>query len=178
MNRREFIRRLVVSSSLVVTGVIALYEVIGRGRLDQPEKQVERISSDGQNKTRQSQQVQQAQSSQQKSAQQNSPPVGYVFVAQISSLAGKSSEYFKHPNYGISLLVNTGSEWKAFSATCTHRPYNVEYRDQRTIYCPLHGATFNTVNGAVTRGPARQALPEYGVQVQNGNLFVSTAIIN
>jgi Rieske Fe-S protein len=98
-------------------------------------------------------------------------------VAQISSLSGKSSVYFNHPSHGNSILINLSGQWKAFSATCTHRPCTVNYQSSE-LYCPCHGATFSASNGSVTRGPAQTKLGEYGVIEQDGGVYVSNAVIN
>jgi len=99
-------------------------------------------------------------------------PAGYVLVAAMSSLAGKSSAYFNHPRGGLSLLLNFGGQWYAGSATCTHRPCTVKYTGP-AIYCPCHDGYFNPVNGAVTGGPPPRPLPQYEVLVQNNNLYVT-----
>lgn len=106
-----------------------------------------------------------------------SVPAGYVLVAQLSALSGKTSAYFTHPTQGSSILLSLNGEWKAFSAICTHRPCTVEFLSSE-LYCPCHGATFNPANGSVTRGPAQTTLGEYGVIQQGGALYVSNSVIN
>lgn len=167
LNRREFIKRVVVSSVLLVTGVTAMYEIASKLGGGQP--QVQTIGS---------QQVSQASAGSTAGAGQVQTPAGYVFVAALSALSGKTSAYFQHPSYGASLLVDEGSQWKAFSATCTHAACTVQYAGGSSIRCPCHGATFSTSNGGVLGGPAPRPLPEYGVTTQNGNLFVTMSVIN
>ena len=106
-----------------------------------------------------------------------SAPAGYVLVAQLSSLTGKTSAYFRHPSHGNSILVSLSGQWRAFSATCTHRPCTVDFQGSE-LFCPCHGATFSATNGSVTRGPAQVRLGEYGVIEQNGGLYVSDSVIN
>ena len=155
MNRREFVKRFVVSAFLLGTTVSAVYELLLR-------------SASGQ---------QQSVSVIQQSTTQVQGPAGYVFVTAAASLAGKTSAYFQHPTYGLSMLIDLSGQWKAFSATCTHRPCTVNFQGS-DLYCPCHGATFNATNGAVTRGPAQTAIAEYGVIEQNGGVYVSNARIN
>jgi Rieske Fe-S protein len=168
LNRREFIKRVVVSSTLVATSIAAAYEVLAR--------------YDG---IQQVQAVQTAQQSSQGSQSGSSAtsviqaPAGYVFITAFTNLSGKTSAFFKHPTQGTSLLISSSGQWKAFSATCTHQPCTVQYSGGSSIRCPCHGATFSTSNGSVLGGPAPRPLPEYGVQVDaNGNLFVTAAAIN
>lgn len=104
-------------------------------------------------------------------------PAGYVLVAQLSSLAGKSSAYFTHPSHGSSILLSLNGQWMAFSAICTHRPCTLDFQSSE-LYCPCHGATFSASNGSVTRGPAQTKLAEYGVIVQDGSVYVSNSAIN
>jgi Rieske Fe-S protein len=104
-------------------------------------------------------------------------PQGYIFVAPMSALAGKSSAYFNHPSFGLSLLLNDSGSWKAFNAACTHAGCTVQYTGS-SIYCPCHSANFSPSNGAVVNGPPPSSLPEYGVLVLNGSLYVTSSVVN
>ncbi len=169
MNRREFLKRLIVSSALIGTSVSAGYELLARFNSTQQKQTVQVIQ----------QQSSQASQSISGVSTQVQAPAGYVFITAVSALSTKSSAYFNHPTQGTSLLVSVSGQWKAFSAVCTHQPCTVQYSSGPSIRCPCHGATFSTSNGSVLGGPAPRPLPEYGVQVDaNGNLFVTTAAIN
>jgi Rieske Fe-S protein len=170
LNRREFVKRVVVSSVLIGTSASAVYELVVRYGVGQQQQTVQTIQQQSSSQTGQSNSS---------STSQIQTPTGYFFVTNVSGLAGKTSAYFKHPTYGNSLLISLSGQWKAFSATCTHQPCTVQYSSGSSIRCPCHGATFSTSNGSVLGGPAPRALPEYGVQVDgSGNLFVTTATIN
>lgn len=104
-------------------------------------------------------------------------PSGYVYVAPVSALSGKSSAYFNHPVYGSSILVDFGGAWRAFSAICTHAGCVVDFTGS-AIYCPCHAGYFSPSNGSVQGGPPPSPLPEYGVTVQGGGLYVSRSRIN
>ena len=106
-----------------------------------------------------------------------SVPPGYVLVTGLAALAGKASAYFNHPSGGLSILLSLNGEWKAFEATCTHAPCTVNY-DGSQINCPCHGGAFDATNGSVISGPPPSRLPEYGVFIQGGNLYVSGGIVN
>jgi Rieske Fe-S protein len=160
LNRREFIRSLVVSSILAGIGFAGIGEMILLG------KRGSKTASPTPSQVLTS--VQQTTSG---------APSGYVFVAALSALSGKSYAYFMHPTAGNAIIVNVSGQWKVFSAPCTHRPCIVSYSGT-SIYCPCHGGTFSTANGAVTGGPPPRPLPEYGVQIMNGDVYVSTAQIN
>ena len=176
MNRREFIRRMVVASTLAVTGVAAIVELLAR--TGSPEQAYQLPAPQAQSSSGSSTGTSSGTTSVARTQQPSAPP-GYFYIGNSSTLSGRSSAYFAHPTYGNSILVNTSGKWKAFSATCTHAPCTVQYSGGSSIYCPCHGATFSTGNGGVLGGPAPVALPEFGVQVDaSGNLFVTTAAIN
>jgi Rieske Fe-S protein len=188
MNRREFIRTAIATTTLFAVGVTGIVEIAAKAGADQSsaqqQLQLPPISSDsGQSSTTQtpSGPSSASASSQASSASSQSAsaaaPAGYVLVAQVSSLTGKSSAYFNHPSHGSSILVDLSGQWRAFNATCTHRPCTVDFQSSE-LYCPCHGATFSASNGSVTRGPAPTKLGEYGVILQNGSVYVSNSVVN
>jgi len=165
MNRREFVKRSLVSSALLITGFSAAYEVFVRENGNQTpvltlQRQTTATASSG------------------RSTPQIQVPSGYTYVTNVNSLSGKNSAYFKHPTQGSAILISVGGQWRAFSATCTHQPCTVSYVSTK-LECPCHGATFSTTDGTVLGGPAPRRLPEFGVQVDPaGDLFVTTAAVN
>ena len=106
-----------------------------------------------------------------------SAPAGYIFVTALAALAGKSLAYFNHPAGGLSMLLSLNGQWKSFSATCTHAPCTVGYSGSQ-IQCPCHGGIFDPSNGNVISGPPPTRLPEYGVLIQGGSLYVTSATVN
>jgi cytochrome b6-f complex iron-sulfur subunit len=196
MNRREFIRTAIATTTLMAVGATGIFEIAAKAGANQASGQqaqqlqlppVSTPTSQGGPSAIASSQVSTASaqassvSSQASTTSSQSSsaavPAGYVLVAQLSALSGKTSAYFTHPSHGNSILLSMNGQWKAFSATCTHRPCTVEFSSSE-LYCPCHGATFNATNGSVTRGPAQTTLGEYGVIEQNGGLYVSNSVIN
>ncbi|MDG6940256.1 MAG: Rieske (2Fe-2S) protein [Nitrososphaerota archaeon] len=108
---------------------------------------------------------------------QSGAPSGYIFVASLSALAGKTYAFFNHPTYGSSILAYYGGQWKAFSDVCTHAGCSVQFTGS-TLYCPCHSGSFSPANGAVLGGPPPSPLPEYGVLVSGGDLYVTGTVIN
>ena len=170
-NRREFVRRMIAFSALAATGVIALFELLVRQPGPESQQIVSTLSVSTTATQRSSSGVNTAQTS------TTAIPSGYVFVASISALNGQSSAYFNHPSFGTSILLNLNGTWKAFSALCTHAGCTVQYTGS-SIYCPCHTAYFSASNGAVQSGPPPTPLQEYGVLVQDNNLYVTNQIIN
>ena len=108
---------------------------------------------------------------------QSQPPAGYVLVAPLSALSGRSYAYFNHPKFGSSILVNYNGTWNAFSSSCTHAGCTVNLTGS-SVYCPCHSGYFSPANGAVTGGPPPTPLPQYDVKIISGNLYVGSTIIN
>ncbi|MDA4120159.1 MAG: Rieske (2Fe-2S) protein [Thaumarchaeota archaeon] len=166
-HRREFIRRVLAASALVGVGGVAIWDLIDGGSNSAGQQSVTLLQTSTSQQTSSSGSAQSSQS----------VPAGYVFVAGIAALSGKSSAYFNHPSGGLSLLLNLNSQWKAFNATCTHAPCTVNYGGSQ-VQCPCHGAVFDPSNGSVLSGPAPTRLPQYDVLVQGNSLYVSNRIIN
>jgi Rieske Fe-S protein len=61
-------------------------------------------------------------------------------------------------------------QFKAFSATCTHRGCQVNDVTDGAIKCPCHGSMFSATDGTVVTGPATQPLPEKSVIVTGDTL--------
>jgi Rieske Fe-S protein len=170
MNRREFLRGVIVTSVLVASSVAGLVEIANVAKSAQ--------QTVGRTTTSTTTQTQQNSSASGSITQATiAAPSGYNFITALSALAGKSYAYFNHPTEGSSIFVNYNGQWKAFSSTCTHRPCIVNYQATE-IYCPCHGGTFNPNDGSVNGGPPPSPLPEYGVQVVSGNVYVSLNRIN
>ncbi len=195
VNRREFIRRVAVASGLLVTGLLSTWELFqsaqsdggGGGsppatiQLPSPTATANQTVTDLQtvtvteyvSGTQTQEQVTGSQTSSQVAASTTQAvPNGYILVAPLSALAGKTSAYFNHPSRGLSILVNSGGQWKAFSATCTHAPCTVQYSGS-SISCPCHGGQYDPNSGAVLSGPPPAPLPEMTVLVQNSSLYVT-----
>jgi 3-phenylpropionate/trans-cinnamate dioxygenase ferredoxin component len=63
----------------------------------------------------------------------------------------------------------------AFTDNCTHisGPLNEGELEGEVLTCPWHGAQFNVRTGKVLRGPARQDIQTYPVQVEETSILVS-----
>jgi Rieske Fe-S protein len=183
MNRREFVRSVVISSVLVSTGIVGIAQMAGLIQKNQANQQATSVGS-VQTQNSQSQTAASAQQSSTVQQQTTAPsttssgaPAGYVYITQLSSLTGQASAYFTHPTYGSSMFVSVNSQWRAFGAVCTHRVCTLRLQSSE-IFCPCHGATFSTNNGAVLGGPAPRAIAEYSVQIIGNNVYVSSSRIN
>jgi Rieske Fe-S protein len=163
MRRRQFLKRLTLGSIFAAIGISGISEFLNKAFTEsQTTLALSTI------------QVPQASSAQPASVANVN---GYIFLTSISNLSGKSSSYFNHPSYGSSLLFLYNGTWKAFSATCTHRPCPVSFTGS-TIECPCHAGYFSPVDGGVQGGPPPRPLPQYDVKVVGDNIYVSETTIN
>ena len=175
MNRREFVRSLVVTAALIGTAGAGLLEL---GNLAEKNQSTQvSLPTIQQSSSQQSASGETSNSTSTQFTSNSTVPTGYSLITPLSQLSGKSYAYFTHPTFGSSILVNVGGQWKAFSATCTHRPCTVQYQTS-SIYCPCHGGTFNPINGNVEGGPPPTPLPEYAVLIQNNSVYVGNTQIN
>ncbi|MEV7415063.1 Rieske (2Fe-2S) protein [Streptomyces sp. NPDC089919] len=62
-------------------------------------------------------------------------------------------------------------QYKAFSATCTHRGCVLDKIEDGQGNCPCHGSRFDVNTGKVLDGPAPSPLPSVPLKVENGKLI-------
>ena len=108
----------------------------------------------------------------------NPPEMPEASVNEVS--AGKTQDL--KPNSGKivkfgsrpALLVRVGeTEWRAFSAVCTHLNCTVQYSDtRRQIWCACHNGSYD-LNGKVVSGPPPAPLEEYTVRVRGEEVVIS-----
>ncbi|MGW3953901.1 Rieske (2Fe-2S) protein [Streptomyces sp. NPDC004752] len=67
----------------------------------------------------------------------------------------------------------TPSNFKAFSAICTHRGCTVNRVADGTIDCPCHGSRFHIADGSVAHGPALLPLPAKSIKVQGNSIHLA-----
>lgn len=72
-------------------------------------------------------------------------------------------------------LANVDGVIYAVDDDCTHTggPLDDGELDDHVLTCPIHLARFDVRNGQVVRGPAREPLLVYTVQVEDGRIFVA-----
>ncbi len=108
----------------------------------------------------------------------NPPAVAEASVNEVT--AGKTGDLKinsgKIVKFGSrpALLVRTGdSEWRAYSAICTHLNCTVQYQESsRQIWCACHNGLYD-LNGKVVSGPPPEPLEEYAVRVRGDELVIS-----
>lgn len=171
MDRREFIRRASMTAVFGVIGALGFLEAFSKLSEQAPPNALQIGAPPN------SHQATSVQTGSAPGGGSQQPPAGYVYLAPLTALAGKTYAYFNHPTYGSSILLDYGGQWRAFSAICTHAGCTVDFTGS-SIYCPCHGGSFSPSNGSVVSGPPPSPLAEYGVIAQAGALYVSRTRIN
>lgn len=99
--------------------------------------------------------------------------VNEVSAGKVTELKPNSGKIVKFGNKPALLVRISDTEWKAFSAVCTHLNCTVQYRDStQQIWCACHNGTYD-LNGHVVSGPPPNPLEEYAVNVHGDELIIS-----
>ncbi|MEU7000713.1 Rieske 2Fe-2S domain-containing protein [Nonomuraea sp. NPDC046570] len=73
----------------------------------------------------------------------------------------------------IVVVQPVAGEYKAFSASCTHKGCAVSSVESGVIVCPCHGSKFSVEDGSVKDGPATKALPEVQIKVDGTSITLA-----
>ena len=98
----------------------------------------------------------------------------FIKVAELNGLDDGDLMAVEIDDEPVCLVKVDGSIY-AFTDNCTHisGPLNEGELDGEVLTCPWHGAQFNVRTGKVLRGPARQDIQTYPVQVEDNSILVS-----
>ena len=110
----------------------------------------------------------------------NPPPVSEAAVNEV--VAGKVQDF--RPNSGkivkfgdtpVILIRVSPTDWRAFSAVCTHLSCIVQYQPERTrIWCACHNGVYN-LQGQVVSGPPPKPLRAYEVHIRQDEVVITQA---
>jgi Rieske Fe-S protein len=91
-------------------------------------------------------------------------------VKEFKSGGGKIVKFGSRPV----LLIRLGeSEWKAFSAVCTHLNCTVQFQEGKgQIWCACHNGLYD-LSGKVVSGPPPRPLEEYSVNLRGQDVVIS-----
>jgi len=99
--------------------------------------------------------------------------VNEVAAGKAQDLKPNSGKIIKFGNKPALLVRVSETEWKAFSAVCTHLNCTVQYQESsRQIWCACHNGTYD-MNGRVVSGPPPNPLEEFAVLVRGDDLVIS-----
>ena len=84
--------------------------------------------------------------------------------------AGKIVKFGSRP---VLLVRVNETEWRAFSAVCTHLNCTVQYQEtSHQIWCACHNGLYD-LNGRVVSGPPPRPLDEFTVHLRGEDVIVS-----
>jgi cytochrome b6-f complex iron-sulfur subunit len=99
--------------------------------------------------------------------------VNEAAAGKVQDLKPNSGKIVKFGNKPALLVRVSDTEWKAFSAVCTHLNCTVQYRDStRQIWCACHNGTYD-MSGRVVSGPPPNPLEEYAVNLRGDEVVIS-----
>jgi cytochrome b6-f complex iron-sulfur subunit len=100
--------------------------------------------------------------------------VNEVVAGKVQDLKPNSGKIVRFGDNPVLLVRTSQTEWRAFSAVCTHLSCIVQYEPERTrIWCACHNGVYN-LQGQVVSGPPPRPLPAYAVHIRENNEVVIT----
>ncbi len=94
-----------------------------------------------------------------------------ISMAPYNALNTAGGYYVDAAN-SIIIARTLNNEFIAVSSVCTHANVTIEYQGTNNrFYCSGHGSTFTNA-GAVSNGPAAQALKQYKTALSNSSLRI------
>lgn len=99
--------------------------------------------------------------------------VNEVSGGKIQDLKPNSGKIVRFGSKPALLVRISDTEFKAFSAVCTHLNCTVQYRDTtQQIWCACHNGTYD-LNGRVVSGPPPNPLEAYVVNLRGDEVIIS-----
>jgi Rieske Fe-S protein len=99
-----------------------------------------------------------------------------VTAGKVQDLRPNTSKIVKFGTRPALLIRVDESQWRAFSATCTHLNCTVQYKEaNRQIWCACHNGLFD-LNGHVVSGPPPRPLEEFNVHLRGDELLISRKV--
>ena len=102
--------------------------------------------------------------------------VNEVAAGKVQDLKPNSGKIVKFGNKPALLVRVNDTEWKAFSAVCTHLNCTVQYQESRhEIWCACHNGTYD-LEGRVVSGPPPKPLEEMAVKIRGDEVVISKRV--
>jgi cytochrome b6-f complex iron-sulfur subunit len=99
--------------------------------------------------------------------------VNEVDAGKVKDLKPNSGKIVKFGNKPALLVRVNETDWKAFSAVCTHLNCTVQYQEARhEIWCACHNGTYD-LEGRVSSGPPPKPLEELAVKLRGDDVVIS-----
>lgn len=99
--------------------------------------------------------------------------VNEASAGKVQDFKPNSGKIVKFGSRPVLLIRVSDTEWKAFSAICTHLNCTVQFQQSsHQIWCACHNGFYN-LNGQVVSGPPPRPLEEYTVHVRGEEVVIS-----
>jgi Rieske Fe-S protein len=99
-----------------------------------------------------------------------------VSAGNVQSLKPNSGKIVKFGSRPALLIRVNETEWRAFSAICTHLNCTVQFQDStRQIWCACHNGYYD-INGKVVSGPPPRPLEEYSVHIRGEDIVITRRV--
>jgi Rieske Fe-S protein len=99
--------------------------------------------------------------------------VNEVPAGTVSDLKPNSAKIIRFGSRPVLLIRSSDTEWRAFSAVCTHLNCTVQYQAaERQIWCACHNGLYD-LSGRVLAGPPPRPLEEYAVRIRGEEVIVA-----
>jgi len=99
-----------------------------------------------------------------------------VSAGTVQSLKPNSGKIVKFGSRPALLIRVNETEWRAFSAICTHLNCTVQFQDStRQIWCACHNGYYD-LNGKVVSGPPPRPLEEYSVHIRGEDVVITRRV--
>jgi Rieske Fe-S protein len=96
-----------------------------------------------------------------------------VSAGKVQGLKPNSGKIVKFGSRPALLIRVSETEWRAYSAICTHLNCTVQFQDStRQIWCACHNG-FYDLNGKVVSGPPPRPLEEYAVHIRGEDVVIT-----
>lgn len=99
--------------------------------------------------------------------------VDEVMAGKVNEMKANTGKVIKFGNKPALLVRVNDTQFKAFSAVCTHLNCTVQYQESTSqIWCACHNGTYD-LNGRVVSGPPPKPLDEFAVHVRGEDIIIS-----
>lgn len=99
--------------------------------------------------------------------------VNELAAGKVQDLKPHTAKIVKFGSRPVLLIRVNETEWKAFSAVCSHLNCTVQFQESRQqIWCACHNG-FYDLNGKVVSGPPPRPLDEFIVRVRGDEVVVT-----
>jgi cytochrome b6-f complex iron-sulfur subunit len=96
-----------------------------------------------------------------------------VSAGKVQELKPNTGKIVKFGTRPALLIRVSETEWRAYSAICTHLNCTVQFQDStRQIWCACHNG-FYDLNGKVVSGPPPRPLEEYAVHIRGEDVVIT-----